>query len=309
MLKTGCFWFFLIMMVVSVSSCSKEQVIDNSISAEDHSNLMSATDATITDATGAAGQVKGLAGKTQGSNFELMCGVLSADTGTGHSVTITYDNTTACKGMTRGGSISVSIISGPFWKDAYAQLRVVFNDLTFTNLATGAAYNINGTYTVTNETGGLAWRIVAGLDQNTSVTHRVQSSNMSITFPNGTTKLWNIDRTISYSSVAAGGNNVITLTASSENKDNEDSWGTDRNDQAFQSYLITPLMSNNAPGCNGRPYQGEYSQQVGGKSVDILYGVDDNGNPVNSPSTCAYGYKVTYNSGKKILTKIVAYNF
>ncbi len=306
--KRYSFLVFFFILLLGFSSCQKETSIDNSLSAEDHGNIMLTTDGTIGDATAAAGQVRGLSGKTEGG-LQLLCGAASIDTGNGHKIVITYDNVTPCKGMVRGGSITVSIISGPFWKDAYAQLQVVFTNLTLTNSVTGAAYTINGNYIVTNETGGLAWRILAGLDQNTSVRHRVQATGLSVTFPNGSQRTWNIDRTVEYSSVVSNGNNLISLSVSSENKGAEESWGVDRNGNSFQSTFINAVSSNNNANCAWRPYQGEYSQIIGGKSVDILYGVDNNGNPLDNPNGCAYGFKITYTSAKKVLTKLVAYPF
>jgi hypothetical protein len=299
---------FLGVLALGLTGCRKENNTDNSAGAEDHSNIMLAADATIADATSAAGQVSGMAGKTEGG-IELICGASSIDTGSGHKVIITYDNVTPCRGMIRGGSIAVSIISGPYWREAYAQLQIDLNNLSITNAVTGATYKINGSYTITNETGGLAWRILAGLNQNTSVQHRLQSSGLAISFPNGSQGTWNIDRTVNYSSTVSGSNNIVTIAVSCENTGQKESWGTNRNGDSFISNLINPLLSNNNLNCPYKPYQGEYAQIVGGKSVDMLYGVDNNGDPLNNASSCAYGYKITYTRGQKVLTKIVPYSF
>jgi hypothetical protein len=301
---------FLVLMfyalAVSLSSCTKEPGSDNSISAQDHGNIIAGTEVTIDDATSTAEQVRGISGKVEGGPFSL-CSAAFIDTGNGNQVTINYDSGTICRGLLRNGQVVVSIVSGPHWRDAYAVLQVVFNDLSITNTVTGASYVINGTYTVTNETGGLAWRILSGLDQNVTVSHRLQADSLSITFPNGAHRIWSVDRTRKFSSAVSSGQNRVTISVSSENTKNIESWGTDRNGDSFTSTLVNDIASNNNLQCPWKPYQGEYSQIVGGKTVDILYGVDSNGNPLNNPNGCAYGYKITYSNGRKILTKVIPY--
>ncbi|HWB62074.1 MAG TPA: hypothetical protein VG603_01095 [Chitinophagales bacterium] len=303
-------YFFTLVCLAALlaGSCTKQKEDDSSL-AEDHAAITMATDGLADDASSAAGQVKNFSGKTDETDgwWQLLCGVASVDTNSGHQITLTYDSTASCVGIIKSGQISISLNGSRHWRDQGAELSITLNNFKIANRFTGRYFILNGTETVTNETGGLAWLIMAGITPNATVAHRHRVNNLTITYSDGSQRTWNVDRTRTFTSVTSSGHNTISITVSSENTGNEDTWGTNRNGAQFISSLITPVISNNNANCPYKPYQGEYSQQVGSNRLDVLYGVDENGNPTGNPDACAYGYKITYQSGRKIFSKILSY--
>ena len=162
-------------------------------------------------------------------------------------------SSTACFGHIRSGSITITLTNGAAWADVGAQLTVVYNNLKIADVVSGANYTINGTHVITNETGGLAWKVAFGLAPNTTVKHRNQSSNMSITFANGSQRTWSVDRTREWSS---SGTN-ITVSVYSENSGNVDVWGANRYGTTFTNSIPTTVAADNNPSCPWKPYQGK----------------------------------------------------
>jgi len=91
-----------------------------------------------------------------------------------------------------------------------------------TNTKTSDYVVLSGTHTITNVTGGLAWKIM----QSTTgtVTHRHEAKDFTITFSDGTTRQWSVNRLRTF----ANNGTVKTVTVSSDHKEgttsNADSW-------------------------------------------------------------------------------------
>ncbi len=313
-MKLSKFKFLIVMVGISamtLTSCKKASTAaDNSVSAQDVSNVSNAVNATSDDATSAAGQVKSYSGKTEAAwwNSAVLCGATTVDTGSAgnHVITITYDGTSSCNGMIRSGSITVSNTTGVLWNTAGAELTVNYNNLKVTDIVSGNTYTISGTHTITNVTGGLAWQVIAGLSPSgTTVTHRNQSSNMSVTFPNGSQRTWTVDRTRSWNITGT----VITVTVSSQASGNVSESGTNRFGDAFTNTITTPITADNT--CLWRPYAGEVTHQIGSATGTITYGTDPSGNHVGTPSYCGsygtYGFYITYTNGSVNRTRFVSY--
>jgi hypothetical protein len=151
---------------------------------------------------------------------------------------------------------------------------------------------------------------MAGIDQNTTVRHRQQSTRLNITYTNGTQRIWGHDQTKIYSSFVNGAQNIITLTVFSENAEHLEAWGKTNAGDYFTNAIIDSIKGNNySTSCLWRPYTGEEILKISNRSADILFGVDNNGNPVGNSTTCPYGYKITYSKGQKILTETIGYIF
>lgn len=291
--------------ILTINSCKKAttNTTDDSTSTLDNNSVSNAVNATTDDAAAAAGEVKSFSGKTEAHwwNTAVLCGASAVDTGTpgNHLITITYDGTSTCNGITRSGTVTVSNTSGIPWKNAGAIIQVTFTNLKITDLVTNSSYTLNGTHTITNETGGLAWRVIAELDQNTTVTHRHQSSDMTVTFDDGSQRTWNVDRTRSWSSSTSGSVNTITVTVSSENGGSIDSWGTNRNGKTFTNVINSPISANNNASCTWKPYTGKTTHTVDNRTATILYGTNSSGQQIGSATTCGDGFYVTFTKGTR----------
>ena len=310
-MKRIFFRSMLVLMAVSgliLTSCKKNTTVDDVTSAQDNSNVSQHMNASIDDVSNAAGNSGALAGKTYGP-WVLVGATIDSSQKAQGIITLTYDGVTVVDGrFTRSGSVTVQLVNYPatHWIDQGAVLDITFNAVKYTNVYTGAHYQYDGAHQITNVSGGLAWRIVAGLDQGT-VTHRHSASNVTVTFNNGSQRIWNFNRIRTYSNV----NGVISLSISADqtegNYTNVDAWGTNRNGNAFYDQLLTPVVFTNNCNTNYRdPVSGEAKHYVNGVSLDVLFGVNAAGIVTG---TCPdYGYKVTYtNRQGQSISRVLQY--
>ena len=297
--------------VITLNSCKKTatSTSDDSISAQDYASLSNAVNATSDDATAAAGQVKSFSGKTEGWwNSAVLCGATTVDTGTvgNRVITITYDGTTTCNGITRQGSVSIVNSSGIAWKDAGSVLTITFNSLVITDPISGYSYTITGSHTLTKETAGLEWQVIAQVVTNTTVTRR-NTGTLTITFSDGTSRTWTVDRTRSWSSAIGGGVNTITVSIYSEAAGGVDVTGTNRFGTPFTNTIETAIAANNQTGCIWRPYQGKMVHSIANRTTTVLFGTNSAGTSIGSPTTCGDGYFITTVRNNRTFTRFVRY--
>ena len=300
----------LLFGLLVLNSCKKDTstTANNGTSAADSNTFSAAIDGLSSDASAAAGQVSGFAGKTANWAPVLACLNAVADSGNGQTITISYNGAASCDGLYRSGTVTVTLAGGTLWSNAGSQLNVTITNMKITTLL-GSSYTLNGTYTITNETGGLAWEIVAGVTQNATARHKVTSSNVSITFSDGTQRTWNVNRSTSYTSVVSGSKNTITVSIFSENPTNagQDTWGTNRYGQSFTTTIADTISSNNNLNCEYRPFTGQYVYHLGSVYATITFGTNSAGASEGSPTTCAPGFYLTYTNGTANEAEFIAY--
>jgi hypothetical protein len=95
---------------------------------------------------------------------------------------------------------------GVHWKDQGAQITLTFHDLKITRVSDNKSITINGTQTYTNVSGGLLINLLT----LGTITHSITSSNMSITFDDGTQRTWNVAKQRVYT--FSGTNVSITIS-------------------------------------------------------------------------------------------------
>jgi len=304
------------------SSCKKDGTTatteDNSISAADVASVSSGLDETNEDAGAVVGGVRSYPGpRSDFFNRYILCGSVTVDTGTpgDRLITITYDGSTTCNGMERSGSITIANNSGIPWNQQNSVITVTYNNLKLTDVMTGAYYTINGMHTITNETGGLAWQVIAQLvPSGTTVTHRNVSSDMSITFANGEKRTWTVDRSRTWNLTGQ----LITKTVFAQGANNVTESGTNRYGHDFTNQISAAIMSNNQAGCVWDPYQGGFShvvnttstqsEQITDRTTSVVFGTNPEGVQIGSATTCGDGYFITYtNSSGQTKTKFVGY--
>jgi len=199
---------------------------------------------------------------------------------------------------------------------AGAVITVNYDNLKIAEVLSGYTYTLNGTHTITNETGGLAWQVIAGLAPTvltpaTTVTHRIQSSNMNITFPNGISQRnWTVDRTRSWSS--NGSTITVSLSASPQSGGNTTETGTNRFGDQFTNSITSPIMANNSSCELWRPYTGTWTHAVASRSATIKFGTNSTGQQIGTASYCppigtSYGFFINYTNGNTMLTRFVSY--
>jgi len=298
---------------LTLTSCRKASnaaLSDQSQSTKDVNSVNNAVNATADDAANAAGQVKSFSGKTNSGwwNSAVLCGASTVDTGTPghHLITITYDGTTVCNGVVRSGTVTVANNTGTPWSQMGAELTITITNLHVTDQVTGGSYTINGTHTITNETGGLAWEILAGTaPANTTVTHRNISSNMTVTFADGSQREWTVDRTRRWSNVSG----YVTVSVYAEGAGNVTETGTNRYGESFTNKITSPIEACNQ-GCAWRPHTGQWEHDIAGRSAVVAFGDNASGVHIGTPTTpCGtnYGYYITYSNGTNTWPRFVSY--
>lgn len=294
--------------LVTFSACKKEQqAAMDSVSAEDNSEAIAAMNTTNDDAANAVGQMP--IGKTGNDDDSWhFCGVNIDDSRRENgSVTITYSGEQCFSSLQRSGSITITMVgyqNGVRWNDAGASITLTYNNLKVTNTHTGKTYTFNGSQTITNVSGGWAWKVMWGWE-NSSVVYKHTASNFSITFSDGTIRTINISRTRTFSNIGGKKTVIISGDASANGMSNVDIWGTTRGGAGFTSSIPAPIVATLRCGLYN-PVGGEHIYHSGTTEVTMLFGVNKDGEQVDSDN-CPYGYKITTSDGRETTTKVVSY--
>jgi hypothetical protein len=203
------------------------------------------------------------------------------------TITITYNGSNCGGGRTREGAIVLSMAQNVEWKNAGASFTITFNNLKITKTSTGKSITITGTHTYTNVSGGL----LVHLATEGPITHTVTSSDMNVSFDNGTARTWNVakERVFTYDNGV-----VVTITGIHSEGDNNTiaEWGTNRHGNAFTTSITTPLVVKQS--CNFRVTGGVVTHATDAFSATATFGLNAGGEPTACPGTESYYYKLVW---------------
>lgn len=201
-------------------------------------------------------------------------------------IVITYNGNNGNGSRHRSGKISIQLTSGSHWRDQNAVVTVTFTNYTVKRNHSGKKITLNGTYTVTNMTGGS----IIFMGQGDSVWHRTMGT-MSISFDGSTQREWNVtrDRVIGrtnsgtyYISIkgfgAEGGENGVAVK------------GTTRSGRNFMTVISSPVVFSSS--CSWNAVRGSVVYKGMGTDINVTYGVDASGEIENTG--CPYGYRVNW---------------
>jgi hypothetical protein len=215
------------------------------------------------------------------------------------TVTITYNGTNCAGNRTRTGVIVISIPAGIHWRDTGATVSVNIKNLKITRLSDNKSITINGTHTYTNVSGGR----LSDLPTRSSITHTVASDNMSITFDDGTQRVWHVARQHVYSY-----SNGLVLTTTGFHSAGSDKgiseWGTNRYGNDFLCLISQPLVIQQA--CNFRLTGGQVQLKRTDVTTTATFGLDSAGNSTTCPGAGSYYFKLVW-QGTKTYTFILPY--
>jgi len=217
-------------------------------------------------------------------------------------VTITFTGANCAGTRTRSGSVVVALTQGTNWSDAGAVLTVTFSNVKIVNNATQRYIIFNGTKTHTNVSGGLI-RNLGNAGTPTTIVRNIESSNMSITFTNGTQRSWHIARQRTFTKQS--GSLIITVSGFGEadGKTNLVEWGANHRNTAFYTQISTPVIMSQD--CDYHPSSGVKVHYVALRTVTVTLGTDANGVPVTSG--CASYYTVNWESANVNKTVVLPY--
>jgi hypothetical protein len=216
-------------------------------------------------------------------------------------ITITYNGANCSLTRTRTGVVTVSIPTGVKWSDKGAVITVSIQNLKITSLGTNKSITINGTHTYTNVSGGS----LANLSNLTSITHTVTSSDMTVTFDNGSKRSWQIARQRMYTY-----NNGWVVTETGIHTDGSTTgiteWGTNRFGNSFETVITTPVVVKQS--CGFRLTSGQIEVIRPAVTLTLTLGLDAQGNPVTDCPLSFFYFKLVWmGAGGKSVTYIAPY--
>jgi hypothetical protein len=197
------------------------------------------------------------------------------------TITITYNGTNCLGNRTRTGVIVISMAQGVRWKNAGASVSLSFQNFKITRISDNKSITINGTKTYTNVSGGL----LINLASLNSITHTITSSNMSITFDNGSQRTWQIAR----QRVFTYNNGVVITTTGTHTEGNVSGvaeWGTNRFGRAFTTSITTPVVIRQD--CNFRITAGKVTHTLPAFTSSATFGLNAQGSPTTCPAGAFY---------------------
>jgi hypothetical protein len=280
-------------ITIAVTSCKKEKDKENNndeiaAHAEDESQFSSELDGMLNETNAAIESNGSFSGRFQ-SLQEIICDATAVydPNSNPRTITITYSGSN-CNGVrTRTGAIVISMEQGVQWKNPGAAVTVSFQNVKITRLRDNKSVTINGSQTYTNVSGGL----LINLPVLNSITHRISSSDLSISFNDGTQRSWQVDkqREFTYNSGV-----VITTTGlhTEGNITGVAEWGTNRFGSTFTTAITTPLVIRQD--CSFRLTGGAVEHKTNLFTGTATFGLNAAGDPSTCPGTGAYYFKVTW---------------
>lgn len=312
--------FVISALAIGTIGCGKRKAFKNEDgqSSTDNRTVNSENDAVVSDVNTVVGNNALLHGRGTSSNNAL--NAVLGITATGYTIDTTgaytgtikinYDGT-VINNRKREGSICLTILdysTGKRWKQAGCILKVDYLDFKVTRSSDGKFVLINGTQNVTNISGGTWWELLITKTQS-SLASSVTGSNLNVTFEDGKTAVYNINRKFTYTLPG----NILTCTGegigSQDGMSTLENYGTTRDGDAFTSNVTTPIVWNLTCG-PWAPVQGKVDIKVDEKEFNLLctFGVDKDGNEVNvGANACPYGWKIEWKHKKKTNKKIIGY--
>ncbi len=247
---------------------------------------------------------------TEGGNQDtvksLICdAVVTIDTiDNPHTMTITYNGNNCNITKTRKGSIVISWQAGMLWRTAGAVVTVNFQNLAITRLSDNKTITLNGTHTYTNVTGGSLLSLPDA--PGDSVVHTVTSSNMSITFDDGSQRTWNVARKRVYT---YSGGYVVTTTGTyaSGSTTGISEWGENRFGNAFTAAITQPRVIEQS--CSWQLVSGQMELTNAAGMTTISFGLNATGAATGCPvqGSTYYFELVWAGNGGKSYTFILPY--
>jgi hypothetical protein len=255
--------------------------------ASDQSNVTTESDQSINDANTTIGG--SASNERTDGNIAIVIGA-SIDTTNWNSgkYVITYNGNNFNNTRKRTGSITIQRTVAK-WSVPGSVLTITYNDYNVTRLSTGKSITLNGTLVVTNVSSSTNtyWT----LPVNSSIEHKIRGI-LTITFDNGTQRVWNIAR---HKTTTNHGSAYYTLSIAGDTAvsgySNVEAWGINRAGENFYGETTSPIVYSTS--CDLDPISGVYVHQGVARTLTATFGVNSNGTP-NTGLTCPYGWKIDW---------------
>jgi hypothetical protein len=187
---------------------------------------------------------------------------------------------TSVDGKVKSGRMTAVLTAGANWGEKGAVLTLTFDTMKVVR-AGGKSVTFSGTKTITNVTGGRVSKLKEG---DAAIEHAIVSSDLKITFEDGTTKTWSITKTRSFTKDSDG--LVVTITGLAGTNVAES--GITRKGTPFSCSILTPIVMKDCGGNDPKPVSGVKVHKGLVKETYVTYGVDGLGNTVNSCNATSF---------------------
>lgn len=286
-------------LVLSLSllftACQKEKGSDetdytaeSSTHSDDQNRFSNEVDAVANDVNTQLEVTSGFSGRPDNVQSFICDATVVVDTlSNPRTITITYNGTNCLGNRTRTGVVIVSMAQGVRWKNAGAVLNVTYQNLRITRLSDNKSITINGTQSYTNVSGGL----LINLPVLATITHTITSSNMSVTFDDGSQRTWQVarKRVFTYS---AGIVITVTGTHAEGGATNIAEWGTNRFGSTFTTAISEPLVFRQD--CSFRLTSGKVTHVTNHFNASATFGLNVTGIPTSCPGAGVYYMKIIW---------------
>lgn len=301
--------FSLLALTLFFSSCKKEGSTSNedlsaetSTHSDDQSRFSAEADAAANDANTVLELTAGFTGKPGDLQSVFCDATVVVDTsGNPRTITVTFDGTNCLGNRTRTGVIILSMPQGTRWNQPGASVSLTFQNYKVTRVRDNKSLTFNGTMTYTNVSGGL----LINLPNLNNITHTASSSNMSVTFDNGTQRTWQVARQRVYTY-----SNGVVITINGLHSENGvtgiTEWGTNRYGRTFTTRIDQPVVLRQD--CAFRVGSGKVVHTTPAYTASTTFGLDAAGNPTACPGNSNYYMKVEWTGqGGNTRTVILPY--
>jgi hypothetical protein len=281
-------------LALTFAACQKEdtppdETPEESTSSQDNSRFSAEIDAVSQDANLAIEGNIGFSGR--GNGVQSLCdATVVVDTSLNpRTITITYNGLNCLGNRIRTGKIVISMPANIRWRDVGAAITVDFQNYKVTRVSDNKSITINGSKTITNQSGGLLINIAtAG-----PITHIVSSNGLAVSFDNGTFRSWQVARKHVYSYSAA---TLAVLTVTGNHTEGTTTgiaeWGTNRFGNAFTTVISSALKIRQD--CNFRLTEGAVVHSTANFSATTTFGLDASGNATGCPGAGLYYMKTVW---------------
>lgn len=290
--QASIFTLLMLTLALTFTACQKEdtppdETPEAATSTDDNSRFSNEMDAVSQDAGLALEGNIGFSGR--GNGVQSLCdATIAIDTNSNpRKITITYTGLNCLGNRIRTGKIVISMPANVRWKDAGATVTVDFQNYKVTRVSDNKSITINGSKTITNQSGGL----LVNLATQGPITHIVSSNGLAVSFDNGTFRTWQVARKQVYSFNAGA---ILTVTGNHTDGTTTGiaEWGTNRFGNAFTTVISSPLIIKQD--CNFRLTSGALVHTTANFNATTTFGLDANGNATGCPGMGLYYMKIVW---------------
>ena len=257
-----------LLAIVYLFSCTKEKDTDNyPFDSVNYLNELIAVDNDMTKALGLF----------TGEEFAA-CGVIDTSYNElANRYTLNFDGNSCNNKIYRKGLIEVELLTGSVWMETGAQIKVNVVNLELRDVNTGLTVVVNGSRTFTNLSGDLD--ILDLVEGTNEMLRKVEGVNLSLTYPDGTSRTWNESYTIRTRKAGFDYYFEIIGDATGLLYEGASSWGVNRSGQNFYTVPNTPIKSILCTGSNWVICGGDVSIYNDSRATTrILHGLNNLGN-------------------------------